>query len=83
MFPVNLLTKSTLQVSFDNVGGLDKHIRSLKEMILFPLMYPEVFQRFKISPPRGVLFYGQPGNIKWLILEAFFISQMTCFRKLM
>ncbi|KAG8196814.1 hypothetical protein JTE90_027530 [Oedothorax gibbosus] len=57
-------------VSFDNVGGLDKHIRSLKEMILFPLMYPEVFQRFKISPPRGVLFYGQPGTGKTLVARA-------------
>ncbi|GFT89929.1 ATPase family AAA domain-containing protein 2B [Trichonephila clavipes] len=57
-------------VSFDHVGGLDKHIRSLKEMILFPLMYPEVFQRFKISPPRGVLFYGQPGTGKTLVARA-------------
>ena len=31
-------------------------------MIVFPLMYPEVFERFKISPPRGVLFYGPPGK---------------------
>ena len=52
-----------LQVTFDQVGGLGKHVRSLKEMILFPLMYPEVFERFKISPPRGVLFYGPPGNL--------------------
>ncbi|XP_035213971.1 ATPase family AAA domain-containing protein 2-like isoform X2 [Stegodyphus dumicola] len=57
-------------VSFDHIGGLDKHIRSLKEMILFPLMYPEVFQRFKISPPRGVLFYGQPGTGKTLVARA-------------
>ncbi|KAL1469444.1 hypothetical protein MTO96_025053 [Rhipicephalus appendiculatus] len=40
-------------VVFDRVGGLDSHIQQLKEMILFPLIYPEVFERFKISPPRG------------------------------
>ncbi|KAL3192576.1 hypothetical protein MRX96_058990 [Rhipicephalus microplus] len=45
-------------VVFDRVGGLDSHIQQLKEMILFPLIYPEVFERFKITPPRGVLFYG-------------------------
>ncbi|GIY05342.1 ATPase family AAA domain-containing protein 2B [Caerostris extrusa] len=44
-------------VSFDHVGGLDKHIRSLKEMILFPLMYPEVFQRFKISRPLSIVLW--------------------------
>lgn len=49
------------QVMFDAVGGLNKQIRALKEMVLFPLMYPEVFQKFKISPPRGVLFHGSPG----------------------
>jgi len=49
-------------VTFNMVGGLDTYIRSLKEMILFPLLYPEVFQRFSIQPPRGVLFYGPPGN---------------------
>ena len=51
-----------MQVLFDSVGGLGKEIRSLKEMILFPLMYPEVFEKFKVQPPRGVLFHGPPGS---------------------
>lgn len=51
-----------IQVMFDAVGGLNKQIRALKEMVLFPLMYPEVFEKFKISPPRGVLFHGPPGT---------------------
>jgi len=50
-----------VQVLFDSIGGLSKHIRSLKEMIVFPLLYPEIFVRFKIAPPRGVLFHGPPG----------------------
>lgn len=57
-------------VMFDRVGGLDEHIRQLKEMILFPLIYPEVFEKFKISPPRGVLFYGPPGTGKTLVARA-------------
>lgn len=55
---------------FDRVGGLDSHIQQLKEMILFPLIYPEVFERFKITPPRGVLFYGPPGTGKTLVARA-------------
>lgn len=58
------------QVTFDSIGGLKQHIRSLKEMILFPLLYPEVFDRFKIQPPRGVLFYGPPGCGKTLVARA-------------
>lgn len=40
------------QVKFDSVGGLSNHIQSLKEMVVFPLLYPEVFEKFKIQPPR-------------------------------
>lgn len=29
-------------ISWDMVGGLDSHIRALKEMVLLPLLYPEV-----------------------------------------
>ncbi|KAJ8306557.1 hypothetical protein KUTeg_017102 [Tegillarca granosa] len=57
-------------ITFDSVGGLGKHIRALKEMIVFPLMYPEIFEKFKIAPPRGVLFYGPPGTGKTLVARA-------------
>ncbi|KAF2867885.1 ATPase family AAA domain-containing protein 2 [Massariosphaeria phaeospora] len=57
-------------VNFDGVGGLDDHINQLKEMILLPLLYPEVFQRFKMTPPRGVLFHGPPGTGKTLLARA-------------
>ncbi|XP_060062589.1 ATPase family AAA domain-containing protein 2-like [Ylistrum balloti] len=56
--------------TFDSVGGLGKHVRALKEMVVFPLMYPEVFEKFKISPPRGCLFYGPPGTGKTLVARA-------------
>ncbi|KAH8105428.1 AAA-domain-containing protein [Cristinia sonorae] len=57
-------------VTFDEVGGLDDHINALKEMTLLPLLYPEVFQRFNVTPPRGVLFHGPPGTGKTLLARA-------------
>lgn len=48
-------------VDWNQVGGLDHHVRALKEMVMFPLMYPELFQKFSVTPPKGVLFYGPPG----------------------
>uniref|UniRef100_A0AAR2KH34 ATPase family AAA domain-containing protein 2 n=1 Tax=Pygocentrus nattereri TaxID=42514 RepID=A0AAR2KH34_PYGNA len=64
--PMNLDTS----VKFDSVGGLADHIKSLKEMVVFPLLYPEVFEKFKIQPPRGCLFYGPPGTGKTLVARA-------------
>ncbi|XP_072426990.1 ATPase family AAA domain-containing protein 2-like isoform X3 [Chiloscyllium punctatum] len=57
-------------VHFSSVGGLSSHIAALKEMVVFPLLYPEVFERFKIQPPRGCLFYGPPGTGKTLVARA-------------
>uniref|UniRef100_A0A8C7N784 ATPase family AAA domain-containing protein 2 n=1 Tax=Oncorhynchus kisutch TaxID=8019 RepID=A0A8C7N784_ONCKI len=57
-------------VRFDSVGGLTSHISALKEMVVFPLLYPEVFEKFKIQPPRGCLFYGPPGTGKTLVARA-------------
>lgn len=67
-----------MNVTFDNVGGLDNReldpifpsdkqelmsdINQLKEMVALPLLYPELFQQFGITPPRGVLFHGPPGT---------------------
>ncbi|XP_045109499.1 ATPase family AAA domain-containing protein 2-like isoform X3 [Portunus trituberculatus] len=58
------------EVMFDAIGGLSQHIKSLKEMIIFPLLYPEVFEKFYINPPRGVLFFGPPGTGKTLMARA-------------
>uniref|UniRef100_A0A8C4DIG8 ATPase family AAA domain-containing protein 2 n=1 Tax=Dicentrarchus labrax TaxID=13489 RepID=A0A8C4DIG8_DICLA len=70
-------------VRFESIGGLSRHISALKEMVVFPLLYPEVFERFKIQPPslsnllstnasgcKGCLFYGPPGTGKTLVARA-------------
>lgn len=59
-----------LSVDFSKVGGLAGHIDQLKEMVQLPLLYPELFQRFKLTPPRGVLFHGPPGTGKTLLARA-------------
>jgi len=58
------------KTKFTEIGGLDHHIRSLKEMVIFPLLYTEVFQKFNINPPRGVIFHGPPGTGKTLVARA-------------
>lgn len=68
-------------VNFDSVGGLQGHIDQLKEMVALPLLYPEIFMRFKITPPRGVLFHGPPGTGKTLLARALATSVSSQGRK--
>lgn len=68
-------------VNFDSVGGLQGHIDQLKEMVTLPLLYPEIFQRFHIVPPRGVLFHGPPGTGKTLLARALASSVSSEGRK--
>jgi len=57
-------------IGWESVGGLAEHIQTLHEMIVLPLLHPEIFERFNISPPRGVLFTGPPGTGKTLTARA-------------
>ena len=43
---------------FGGIGGLEVTKRSLQEMILYPIDFPEKFEKFGMQPARGVLFYG-------------------------
>ena len=58
------------KIGFSAIGGLDKHVASLKEMVILPLLYPDVFEKFDSQPPRGVLFVGPPGTGKTLTARA-------------
>ncbi|CAH2038800.1 unnamed protein product [Thlaspi arvense] len=57
-------------INFDDIGGLSGYINDLKEMVFFPLLYPEFFASYNITPPRGVLLCGPPGTGKTLIARA-------------
>lgn len=57
-------------ITYEDVGGLDREIHRIREMIELPLRYPEVFERLGIEPPKGVLLHGPPGCGKTLIARA-------------
>jgi ATPase family AAA domain-containing protein 2 len=71
-----------LSVDFSKVGGLQGHIDQLKEMVQLPLLYPELFLKFHVTPPRGVLFHGPPGTGKTLLARALANSVGTGGRKI-
>ena len=60
----------TPNVTWENIGGLEKVKQDLKEAVEWPLKYAESFTRMGIRPSRGILLYGPPGTGKTLIAKA-------------
>lgn len=60
----------SLRASYEDVGGLDKELRKVREMIELPLKYPDLFRQLGVEAPKGVLLYGPPGTGKTLIARA-------------
>ena len=48
-------------VNWDDIGGLENVKRELQEVVQYPVEHPEKFEKFGMSPSKGVLFYGPPG----------------------
>ena len=57
-------------VSWKDIGGLESVKRELQETVQYPVEHPEKFEKFGMSPSRGVLFYGPPGCGKTLLAKA-------------
>jgi len=57
-------------VTWEDIGGLEEVKRELKETVQYPVEHPEKFQKFGMSPSKGVLFYGPPGCGKTLLAKA-------------
>ena len=65
--------------TYDEVGGLDKQIRQIKEVIELPIKHPELFEALGIAQPKGVLLYGPPGTGKTLLARAVAHHTDCCF----
>merc|ERR1711953_1038733 len=56
--------------TYDMIGGLEKQIKEIKEVIELPVKHPELFESLGIAQPKGVLLYGPPGTGKTLLARA-------------
>jgi transitional endoplasmic reticulum ATPase len=71
--PVSMSTSDNLNtggLTLDDVGDMAEVKQSLTETVLWPLQYPDSFDRLGIAPPRGVLLYGPPGCGKTFLVRA-------------
>lgn len=57
-------------VTYDDLGGMEREVAKVREMIELPLSHPEIFERLGMTPPKGVLLHGLPGCGKTLLARA-------------
>ncbi|KAI3899839.1 hypothetical protein MKW92_001886 [Papaver armeniacum] len=64
------ITVEVPNISWEDVGGLESVKRELQETVQYPVEHPEKFEKFGMSPSKGVLLYGPPGCGKTLLAKA-------------
>jgi transitional endoplasmic reticulum ATPase len=57
-------------VSYEDIGGLEREVARVREMVELPLKHSRIFERLGILAPKGVLLYGPPGTGKTLLARA-------------
>jgi len=63
-------TAAAVPVTYADIGGLDREIKLIREIVEYPIRFPDVFEYLGVSPPRGIILHGPPGTGKTLIARA-------------
>lgn len=72
------IVPNNLGVTWDDCVGLQTSVELLKESVIYPSIYPELFSGL-ITPWKGVLLYGPPGTGKTLLSRAVACEGKTTF----
>ncbi|MEK6904590.1 MAG: CDC48 family AAA ATPase [Nanoarchaeota archaeon] len=67
---VEVTDEKVLEVTYEDIGGLEDEVKKIREMVELPLKHPEIFETLGVDPPRGVLLHGPPGTGKTLLAKA-------------
>lgn len=62
----NEIIHSVDAVSWDQIAGLEHAKNTIKEIVIWPMLRPDIFTGLR-GPPKGLLLFGPPGTGKTMI----------------
>jgi SpoVK/Ycf46/Vps4 family AAA+-type ATPase len=65
-----LALESVPDVSYEDIGGLEGQIEEIRGAIDDPYLHRELYERFRLTRPKGILLHGPPGCGKTMIAKA-------------
>jgi len=65
-----LVLEEIPDVRYEDIGGLEGQIDSIRDAVELPFLYAELFHEHELEAPKGILLYGPPGCGKTLIAKA-------------
>ncbi|MEE3352943.1 MAG: proteasome ATPase, partial [Actinomycetota bacterium] len=66
----DLVLEEIPDVSYEDVGGLDRQIEQIVDAVELPFLHQGLFAEYDLPAPKGILLYGPPGCGKTLIAKA-------------
>jgi proteasome-associated ATPase len=66
----DLVLEEVPDIRYEDIGGLFRQIEQIRDAVELPFLHADLFNEYKLRPPKGVLLYGPPGCGKTLIAKA-------------
>ena len=64
----------TPPVTWEDIAGLEFVKKTIKEIVIWPMLRPDIFNGLR-GPPKGLLLFGPPGKIYLFYKQPY--SQVT------
>jgi proteasome-associated ATPase len=65
-----LVLEEVPDINYEDIGGLASQIEQIRDAVELPFLHQDLFRRYELAAPKGILLYGPPGCGKTLIAKA-------------